>query len=55
MDAASHVACKDMLRVMKFVVDTKQYCLKMQPVEVGKAWDLVSYATATALVMQRQG
>jgi hypothetical protein len=32
-----------MLRVMKFVVDTKQYCLKMQPVDDGNYWDLVSY------------
>jgi Reverse transcriptase (RNA-dependent DNA polymerase) len=43
MDAASHAAYKEMLRVMKFVVDTKQYCLKMRPVEEGKYWDLVSY------------
>jgi hypothetical protein len=43
MDAASHAAYKEMLRVMKFVVDTKQYCLKMQPIEEGKDWDLVSY------------
>jgi hypothetical protein len=28
MDAASHAAYKEMLRVMKFVVDTKQYYLK---------------------------
>jgi hypothetical protein len=26
-----------------FVLDTKQYCLKMQPVNEGKDWDLVSY------------
>jgi hypothetical protein len=43
MDAASHAVYKEMLRVMKFVVDTKQYCLKMQPIEEGKDWDLVSY------------
>jgi Reverse transcriptase (RNA-dependent DNA polymerase) len=43
MDAASHAAYKEMLRVMKFVVDTKQYCLKMQLVDDRKDWDLVSY------------
>jgi hypothetical protein len=37
---------KEMLRVMKFVVDTKQYCLKMRPVEGGKDWDLVSYCNS---------
>jgi hypothetical protein len=46
MDAASHAAYKEMLRVMKFVVDTKQYCLRMRPVEWGKDWDLVSYCNS---------
>jgi hypothetical protein len=46
MDAAIHAAYKEMLRAMKFVVDTKQYCLKMQPVEEGKDWDLVSYCNS---------
>jgi hypothetical protein len=40
MDAAAY---KEMLRVMKCVVDTKQYCLKMRSIEEGKDWDLVSY------------
>jgi hypothetical protein len=35
-----------MLRVMKFVVDTKQYCLKMRPIEEGKDWDLVPYCNS---------
>jgi hypothetical protein len=35
-----------MLMVMKFVFDTKQYCLKMRPVEGGKDWDLVSYCNS---------
>jgi hypothetical protein len=43
MDGASSVAYKEMSRVMKFVMDTKQYCLKMQPKDEGKEWDLVSY------------
>ena len=28
---------------MKFVLDIKQYCLKIQPKDEGKEWDLVSY------------
>jgi hypothetical protein len=36
MDGASGVAYTEMLRVMKFVMDTKQYCLKMQSKEEGK-------------------
>jgi hypothetical protein len=43
MDGANHAGYKEMLRVMKFVLDTKQYCLKMQPVDEGKDWDLISY------------
>jgi hypothetical protein len=43
MDGASHAAYKEMLRVMKFVMNTKQYCLKMQPKDEEKEWDLVSY------------
>ena len=43
MDGASHAAYKEMLRVMKFVLDTKQYCLQMQPKDEGKEWDLASY------------
>jgi hypothetical protein len=39
MHAASHAAYMEMLRVMKCVVDTKQYCLKMRPIEEGKDWD----------------
>jgi hypothetical protein len=46
MDAASHAAYKEILRVMKFVVDTAQYCLKMRPIEEGKDWDLVSYCNS---------
>jgi hypothetical protein len=46
LDAASHAAYKEMLRLMKFVVDTKQYCFKMQPVEEGKDWGLVSYCNS---------
>jgi hypothetical protein len=31
---------------MNFLVDTKQYCLKMLPVEGGKDWDLVSHCNS---------
>jgi hypothetical protein len=43
MDSASHAMYKEMLRVMKFVLDTKQYCLTMQTVDEGKDWDLISH------------
>jgi hypothetical protein len=43
MDAANHAAYNQMLRVIQFVVDTKQYCLKMPQIEEGKDWKLVSY------------
>jgi Reverse transcriptase (RNA-dependent DNA polymerase) len=43
MDGASHAAYKEMLRVMKFVLETKEYCLKMQPIEEAKNWNLVTY------------
>ena len=43
MDGASHAAYKEMLRVMKFVLDTKEYCLKLQPINETKNWNLVSY------------
>jgi hypothetical protein len=46
MDAASHAAYKEMMRVMKFVVDTKKYYLKMRPIEDGKDWNLVSYCNS---------
>jgi hypothetical protein len=43
MDGASHASYKEIMWVMKFVLDTKQYYLKMQPVDQGKDWDLISY------------
>jgi hypothetical protein len=43
LDDASHAAYKEMLNVMKFVLDTKQYCLKTQPVDDGKDWDFITY------------
>jgi hypothetical protein len=46
MDGTSHAVYKEMSRVMKFVLDTKQYCLKMQPKDEGKEWDLVSYCNS---------
>jgi hypothetical protein len=43
MDGASLAAYKEMQRVIKFVLDTKLYCLKLQPNHESKEWDLVSY------------
>ena len=39
MDGAS----TEILRIMQFVLDTQSYCLKMQPKDEGKEWDLVPY------------
>ena len=43
MDGASLAAYKEMQRVIKFVLDTKLYCLKLQPKHESEEWDLVSY------------
>jgi hypothetical protein len=33
-----------MLRVVKFVLDAKDYCLKLNPIFENEEWDLVSYS-----------
>jgi hypothetical protein len=33
-----------MLRVIKFVLDTKEYCLKLAPELENEEWDMVSYS-----------
>jgi hypothetical protein len=43
IDGARIVACKEMLRVVKFVLDTKLYCLEIQPKDDSKECTLVSY------------
>jgi hypothetical protein len=42
MDGANLAAYKEMLRVVKFVLDTKYYCLKLNPVFEDEEWDSVS-------------
>jgi hypothetical protein len=44
MDGANLAAYEEMLRVVKFVLDTKDYCLKLNPVFENEEWDLVSYS-----------
>jgi hypothetical protein len=44
MDGANLAAYKEMLRVVKFVLDTKDYCLKLNPICKNEEWDLVSYS-----------
>jgi hypothetical protein len=44
MDGANLAAYKEMLRVIKFVLDTKDYCLKVNPFFEHEEWDLVSYS-----------
>jgi hypothetical protein len=43
IDRANLAAYKEMLRVVKFVLDTKDYCLKLNPICENEEWDLVSY------------
>jgi hypothetical protein len=43
MDGANLAAYKEMLRVVKFVLDIKDYCLKLNPICENVEWDLVSY------------
>ena len=43
MDGASLAAYREMQRVIKFVLDTKLYCLKLQPKHECEEWDLVSF------------
>jgi hypothetical protein len=44
MDGANLAVYKKMLRVVKFVLDTKDYCLKLNPICEDEEWDLVSYS-----------
>jgi len=44
IDEPNLAAYKEMLRTIKFVLDTKDYCLKMNPIHDGETWDLVSYS-----------
>jgi hypothetical protein len=46
MDGANLAAYKEMLRVVKFVLDTKDYCLKLNPIFENEEWDLVSYSNS---------
>ena len=44
MDGVNLAAYKEMLRVIKFVLDTKEYCLKLAPELENEEWDMVSYS-----------
>jgi hypothetical protein len=46
MDGANLATYKEMLRVVKFVLDTKDYCLKLNPAFENEEWDLVSYSNS---------
>ncbi len=41
LDGAKHESFKEMLRVIKYVLDTKHMGLRMEPIEGGKTWELV--------------
>jgi hypothetical protein len=42
VDGANFAAYKEMVRVVKFVLVTKDYCLKLNPICENEEWDLVS-------------
>ena len=44
MDGDNLAAYKEMLRIIKFVLDTKDDCLKMNPIHESEEWELVSYS-----------
>ena len=44
MDGATLAAYKEMLRVIRFVLDTKLYCLKMEPKKDEEDWNLMVYS-----------
>jgi hypothetical protein len=44
MDGTNLAAYKEMLRVIKFVLDTKEYYLKLAPVLENEEWDMVTYS-----------
>jgi hypothetical protein len=46
MDGENIDACKEVLRVVKFVLDTKDYCLKLNPIFENEECDLVSYSNS---------
>ena len=43
MDGASLADIQGDVTAIKFVLDTKLYCLKLQPKHECEEWDLVSY------------
>ena len=43
LDGATEEAFKEMLRVIKYVLDTKSWGLKIQPTFGEEAWDLVCF------------
>jgi hypothetical protein len=46
MDGASLASYKEMQRVIKFVMDNKIHCLKLQPRHEINKWDLVLYCNS---------
>jgi hypothetical protein len=44
MGGANLTTYKEMLRVVKFVLGVKDYCLKLNPICENEEWDLVSYS-----------
>jgi hypothetical protein len=55
MDSATWGAYNELLRVIKFVIDTKTFGLKVQPkLDNNLGWDLKIFVTAIGQVIPRQ-
>jgi hypothetical protein len=44
MDGATLVACKEMLRVIRFLLYTQFFCLKMETKKYNEDWNLLVYS-----------
>ena len=47
LDCAGEAAHKEMLRIIKFVLDTKNRGLKVHPVDTGLKWELIVWSDST--------
>jgi hypothetical protein len=43
MDGATLVVCKEILRVIRFVLDTQWLCLKMVPKKIEGDWNILGH------------
>jgi hypothetical protein len=55
MEKANMGSYLEMLRVVKFVIDTKTFCLKIRPKIDSKGWSLKYFVTVIGMEIQKQG